>query len=129
MEKTKNILLIDDDQLIHISCEMIFYNTNYKLTSIVSAAEAINYPKYKSNYPKPDLILVDYMLENITGIDVVEEIRKYSCFNGRPIIIFTGYKNQISEKRCLLKELDICYVMAKPVTKEEMLVTLGKYLK
>lgn len=124
----KYILLIDDDQIIHLSCEMVLYGSRYELISIASPDEALQYPKHKDRYTKPDLILVDFMIEKISGIDVIEVIRKDSSFDNTPIILFTGYREQIIKNTEVLKRLNIACVLAKPILKEEMLAKLNEYI-
>ena len=43
---------------------------------------------------QPDLILVDYMMSGMTGLDVVRSIRKISSLEGVPIVIITSMEER-----------------------------------
>jgi len=58
--------------------------SNFKITSILSAEEALEEMKYK-NF---DVILSDYKMPGMNGLEFLEELRKKG--NEIPFIIFTG---------------------------------------
>jgi CheY-like chemotaxis protein len=117
----KNILLIDDDQMIHMSCEMMLYGSEYSITSITDPNEAMLYQELRHNYNNPDLIIVDYMMGKISGLDVIKSIRSNVYFDKTPIFLFTGFHENISQELDLLKSLKIVCVLPKPITKEKLL--------
>jgi CheY-like chemotaxis protein len=117
----KNIILIDDDPIIHMSCEMMFFGSVYKQISITEPEAALSFSKNKSNYVKPDLIIVDLMMGKISGINIIRSIREDSYFEETPIMLFTGYHEKIMEDEELLKELNVSFVLPKPITKEQLL--------
>jgi CheY-like chemotaxis protein len=124
----KHIILIDDDPIIHMSFEMMLFGSKYRKTSITNPAEAIRYQQFKDKYDKPDLMLIDYMMGQITGIDVIKSIRADSDFEWIPIILFTGYHEKMVQEVGLLKELNIACVLPKPLTKEQLLRELEAYI-
>jgi CheY-like chemotaxis protein len=124
----KHIILIDDDPIIHMSFEMMLFGSKYRKTSITDPAEAMLYQQSKDNYDKPDLMLIDYMMGKITGIDVIKSIRTDSYFEKIPIILFTGYYEKMVQEVDLLKELNIACVLPKPLSKEQLLSKLDTYI-
>jgi CheY-like chemotaxis protein len=128
MNAEKHIIVIDDDPLIHISCEMMLYGSRYRKTSIDDPVKAMLYQQSKDQYDKPDLILVDYMMGHITGIDVIQSIRIDPYFEKIPIIMFTGYSDQIIKEVTLLKKLNIASVLSKPISKAQLLLQLDHYV-
>jgi DNA-binding response OmpR family regulator len=124
----KNIILIDDDPIIHISVEMMLFGTNYTKQSIIDPEEALLYPQYKEQYNKPDLLLVDLMLGSVSGIKVIKLIREDSYFDQTPIMIFTGFPEKISQDVKLLNELNIACVLPKPLTKTQLLSRIRAFI-
>lgn len=125
----KHIILIDDDPIIHMSFEMMLFRSQYRKTSISDPTEAILYQQSKDKYDKPDLMLIDYMMGRITGIDVIKSIRTDSYFDKIPIILFTGYNEKMAQEVELLKELNITCVLPKPISKETLLYKLDAYIR
>ncbi len=128
MSEEKHIILIDDDPIIHMSCELMLFGTNYKKTSITDPDEALLYQKNKNKYEKPDLLLVDLMMGKISGIDVIRSIRTDTDFNNIPIILYTGYPHEMMQEPKILKELNITAVLSKPILKEHFLSKINFYI-
>ncbi len=128
MNRKKHILLIDDDPMIHMSCEMILFGSQYIKTSIIDSDEAIVYHQFKDKYIKPDVILVDLMMGNISGIDVIKSIRSNSYFDKTPIFLFTGFHEKIMQDIELLKELNIAGVLSKPISKEQLFAKIAVFV-
>ena len=124
----RHIILIDDDPIIHISFEMMLFGSKYRKTSITDPAEAMLYQQSKDKYDKPDLMLIDYMMGKISGIDVIKSIRTDSYFEKIPIMLFTGYHEKMAQEDELLKELNIACVLPKPLSKAQLLSKLDAYI-
>jgi DNA-binding NtrC family response regulator len=68
----KTILLIDDDEIIHILVEEYLKDTNVELLVSKSGKEGIKL--FNENYV--DLIILDLHMPEINGYDVLKEIKK-----------------------------------------------------
>lgn len=127
MKKYKRVIVIDDDPLIHMSCEMALLGSKYQKTSIQDVDEAVAYPKSKNKYEKPDIILMDQMLGYTYGTDIICTMRKDKYFDDIPIILHTGYADKIANS-AILKKLNILHVLLKPASKEQLLKCLNIYI-
>jgi CheY-like chemotaxis protein len=83
---SSNILFIDDDE---DSCELMsvmlsYADADYKVTSVLTAFEALNLIAQKSF----DLLVVDYKLPEMSGVELCRRIR--STDRQTPILFFTG---------------------------------------
>lgn len=77
---------------------------------------------------KPDLILLDIMLPNKNGIDILEEIRQEDKFKDLPVVMLTNYGDEENIRRSLeLGALD--YLKKYNVTPSDVGQRLEKYLK
>lgn len=128
MTENKHIILIDDDPIVHMACEMILYGSRYRKTSIMNPEEAMMYQRCKDKYDAPDLMLIDLMMGKVSGIDVIRSIRTDPSFDNIPILLYTGYHEKISQDINLLKELNIACILPKPITKEQFLSKIDTYI-
>ncbi|MCF6197584.1 MAG: response regulator, partial [Emcibacter sp.] len=83
--KTK-ILLIEDD---HSLTELIRYNLTQDGFSVHCEADGEE-GLYASEEVSPDLILLDWMLPNLSGIEVCRRIRRNKATQNGPIILLTA---------------------------------------
>ena len=87
------ILVIDDE--MHI-VELLKFNletANYEVDYSYDGFDGF----IKAKEIKPDLILLDWMLPNISGVDVLRKIRSYKDLENTPVIMLTA-KNMESDK-------------------------------
>jgi CheY-like chemotaxis protein len=122
-----NILMIDDDPLIHSSCRMMLFGSKHNQISIQDPDEALRYPACKDNYDKPNIIFVDLMMDNVNGLDVIREMRKDIYFDKIPVLLHTGYASEVMGTP-VLHELGIVHVLPKPCTKAQFLKCIDTYV-
>lgn len=90
---TKTILAVDDEE--HI-LELIRYNlegAGYKVLAAESGEEALEMLHKK----KCDLLLLDWMLPGIDGIDVIKRIRENPALKKLPVILLTAKNEEINK--------------------------------
>ncbi len=96
----KNILLIEDDPQIIDVYQIALKAAGFRVESIVMGGEAIEkVKKVKSGQlKKPDLILLDLILPDINGLEVLQEIRKYEETKDLSVVILSNYNSEGLEK-------------------------------
>ncbi|MFP5271094.1 ATP-binding protein [Coleofasciculus sp.] len=123
-EGTFHILIVDDEptnlQVIvnHLSLE------NYAITQASSALEALELIRLGF---KPDLILLDIMMPQMTGYELCKKLREQFLPNELPIVLLTA-KNQISD---LVEGFAVGAndYLTKPVLKNELLARIKTHLR
>ena len=89
----EKILVIDDEmhivELLKFNLEVNGYIVDYSLDSFEGY--------HKAKELKPNLILLDWMLPNISGIDVLKKIREDEDLKDTPVIMLTA-KNMERDK-------------------------------
>jgi len=81
----KNVLLVDDEEdLLKIIGSRI-KKWGYSLTEAKNGKEALKSVKDK----KPDIIVLDYLLPDMNGIAVLEQLRQID--KEVPVVMFTAY--------------------------------------
>lgn len=107
MAGNSRVLIIDDDPDIVESVKVVLETKNYRVSTAGSGADGVK----KAVAEKPDLILLDVMLEKIdTGFEVSRELKRIDVTKNIPIIMITA-----------IKELpDLNYKMGSTPTTSEM---------
>lgn len=117
------VLVIDDE--MHI-VELLKFNletSNYKVDFAYDGLDGY----IKAKEMKPDLILLDWMLPNISGIDVLRKIRTDKDLKQIPVIMLTA-KNMESNKIEGL-EVGADDYITKPFSVKELLARISSVLR
>ena len=114
LEQTDRILLVDDEESLRLTFEMLLKRAGYEsVTGVSSFDEAINIVEQEDF----DLIISDIVLQGTSGIDLLRQIKEMgkTC----PVVMITGYPNiETAAEAVRLGAFD--YV-PKPVKKDELL--------
>lgn len=117
------ILIIDDE--IHI-VELIKFNLENSGYEVDVSYDGLDgYLKIKQD--KPNLVLLDWMLPNISGIDMLKKIRSDESLSNIPVIMLTA-KNMERDKIEGL-ELGADDYITKPFSIKELLARISSVLR
>jgi CheY-like chemotaxis protein len=96
----KTILLVEDEPQIIDVYQTALRGAGFEVESIVMGGDAIEkVKKIKSGQlKKPDLILLDLVLPDINGLEVLKEIRGYPETKDLSVIVLTNYGDGDLEK-------------------------------
>lgn len=110
---TKKILFIDDDPVVLMVGEIMLKKLGYQIITAEKGQEGMDLITQEI-----DLVLLDLMLPDLYGLDVLEHIKANKKTRHIPIVIQTG----INDK----KEIDKAYkfgaanVLLKPYSKHDL---------
>jgi DNA-binding response OmpR family regulator len=80
----KRILIVDDEPGIGKVLRIEFSLSGFDVSTTTSGAEAIKLIRAQ----EPDVVLLDILMPDVTGMDVLNEVRTFSRV---PVIAFTGH--------------------------------------
>lgn len=120
MNREKSIIIIDDDPNISELMSLYLEKEGYQTTEFLSGVEALS----KMNDLHPDLILLDVMLPQMDGYEVLGEIRKTSKV---PVIMVTA-KGDTFDK-VLGLELGADDYLVKPFDTKELLARVKAVIR
>jgi CheY-like chemotaxis protein/predicted regulator of Ras-like GTPase activity (Roadblock/LC7/MglB family) len=110
----KRVLIVDDDQsiarLLKYSLEKL--GTDYEIVTAVNSFDALDEVEKQAF----DLVVVDYMMPGLTGIDVARAVRRISP--DTQVVLMTAYGTQ--RLRDTTKYLGLDGYIDKPFTLEEI---------
>lgn len=107
------ILVVDDEPDVCQFVESYFGRRNMKVSTTASGAEAL----FLIKDFKPDIILLDHLLEDITGLEVLKRLRKTD--KDLPVVVISGCEFT-EEKEQEIRDLGITEFLHKPLILEEL---------
>lgn len=110
-----NILICDDDPVVHESLKIYLRNENFNCLSAYDGEEALKQIKCFM----PALIILDIMMPKLNGLEVCKEVRKTSSV---PIIMLTAKGEEID--RILGLELGADDYIVKPFSPREVVARI-----
>lgn len=117
-------LIVEDNPINVIVLKKFIENvcTADVVTSGAKALEVLAEKKY-------DLMLLDINLgsEQMTGLEVLEEIRRVSDLKSLPVIIVTAYASEEANTQYLSQPFT--ELVIKPIEKEKILAVIAKYIQ
>ncbi len=120
MSQTPHILICDDDPVVHESLALYFENEHFTHSDAYDGREGLNMVAET----KPDLILLDVMMPELTGLEVCKEIRKTLS---TPIIILTAKGEEID--RVVGLEIGADDYIVKPFSPREVIARIKAVLR
>ena len=119
-DSTEKILIVDDDKNICEVINMYLQSTGYETKMVYDGKAAVDAFK---DY-KPNLVILDVMLPNMNGIDVLKWIRKEGTV---PVIMLTA-KGETFDK-VLALELGADDYIVKPFEPKELMARIKAVMR
>ena len=120
---TKNILVVEDEPDLRTTLEFNLKSEGYKVNSAADGRGAIN----EIGKKVPDLVLLDLMLPDMSGLEVCKKIRKESFSDQVSIIMLTAKGEEVD--RVLGFELGADDYVVKPFSVRELMLRISSILK
>ncbi|MCL1863235.1 MAG: response regulator [Defluviitaleaceae bacterium] len=121
MEKL-SVVVVDDQPSI---CKEVasFLREGYDVHAFKGGREAIGY--LETNHA--DLILLDYYMPEMTGFELMMQIRQNKSFDDTPIIFLTSETSERLEHE--MEQRGANDYLCKPISKDELLACIEKNIK
>jgi two-component system, OmpR family, phosphate regulon response regulator PhoB len=120
---SKRMLLVEDDRPLADLVAFHFERVGYSVTRTADGEEAL----ILVEETRPDVILLDWMIEGISGIEVCRRLRRRSATSNVPIIMLTARGDESDRIRGLDTGADD-YV-TKPFSPRELVARVGAVLR
>ncbi|HOQ81285.1 MAG TPA: response regulator, partial [Candidatus Cloacimonadota bacterium] len=106
----QKILFIDDELPVLNVMARILDKLNYQATCFSESDKALQ--EYLNNQDEYDLIITDYYMPKMTGIDLIQELRSQSL--NIPIVLSTGYSEYLTNES--IEKYQITDYVSKPIS-------------
>ncbi|PZO44245.1 MAG: adenylate cyclase [Pseudanabaena frigida] len=120
--QTGKILIVDDNRDLRSYLRRVLNKAGYGVISAHNGAHG--YVKAKQH--RPDLIVTDLMMPQVSGLDLIALIRKDEQLSGTPMILLTAKANE--ETRIEGTEMGADGYLAKPFNDRELLAEVRNLL-
>ena len=111
----KSVVIIEDEPFIIEALTFLLENEGLDVRSISDGANAIDFI-IKS---KPNLVILDIMLPNVSGMKILEDIRSMGEISNLPVLMLTA-KGQKKDRRAA-EEAGVSKFMTKPFDNQELI--------
>lgn len=116
------VLIVEDEEAIR---EMLSFTLHRAGFEVIEAADAREGEKQLGQ--KPDLVLLDWMLPGISGVEFARRLRKDSATQEIPIIMLTARGEE--ENKLKGFEVGVDDYMTKPFSTQELLARIKAVLR
>ncbi len=116
------IFVIDDDQQLLHMVGLMLERGGHSITLIHKPEEGLE--KLKAD--KPDLLVVDVMMPNMSGHDLTRQIRATKELENLPVLVLTARSQDVDRDTALRSGAD--GYLSKPVTSQELIEQVDKLL-
>ncbi|MGD9823993.1 ATP-binding protein [Desulfobacter sp.] len=120
---TERIALIDDEINIAAAIQSILINLGYRVTAFTDSLQALS--AIQSSPDEFDLIITDYTMPGLTGLDVVKKLRSAGILI--PVILTSGFLGKNIEESA--KEAGISQLLYKPANTYQLANSIRKALE
>jgi len=111
----KKVLVVDDEiHIVHVVAIKL-RNNGYEVITAENGAEAFELACQE----KPDIIVTDFQMPVMTGLELVEKLRQREQTKNIPVILLTARNFAISQEQ--QEELQISDCLSKPFSPKELL--------
>jgi len=118
----KRVLVADDEAHILHVVSMKLRNAGYEVLTAVDGEEALELCASE----KPDLLITDYQMPVMTGLELCRQLRASETIGNVPTIMLTARGFDIDPGQ--MKEAGIATVLAKPFSPRELLGKVDELL-
>ncbi|TKB89459.1 MAG: response regulator [Nitrospira sp.] len=115
------VCIVDDNEDILILLEAMLKTDGYEVVSCTNGRDALQLIREE----QPDLILTDFMMPDLNGLELIEQARQYNpdlCF-----IVMTGFATIELATECIRS--GATDFLAKPFTSEALNIAVERALK
>lgn len=117
------ILLIEDDQLIRELYERQLNKAGFETTAIASGSEGLK--AFENGIF--DLVLLDIMLPDLSGIEILKEINNKNLTHKAPIVLLTNLANDSVIKDGMKLGI-VGYLIKAQITPKDLIAEVNRFL-
>lgn len=112
---SKSVLIVEDEPFIIEALSYLLKNEGHNVTSYTDGDGCVEHIQ-KTN---PDLVILDMMLPNKSGMQILEELRSIDNLTQLPVLMLTA-KGQRKDQSAA-KKAGVSMFMTKPFSNKEII--------
>ena len=119
---TKQILVVDDDPLMHRLFQHHLERAGYQMVSARNGREALD----AAARQPPQLIVMDIMMPDMDGLEALRELKKSDATKAIPVIIITANGHHIARKES--ESCGAAVFLTKPFSPMQLLTEIKRFV-
>jgi DNA-binding response OmpR family regulator len=120
--KDKRVLVVDDDPVVIRLVKELLKSQGYQVESARDGIDAMVMVKKE----KPDLIVLDIMMPELNGYDVLRTLKFTDEYKEIPVLLLTAREQELDKRIGEMMGIDY---LQKPVNREAFIEKINKALK
>ena len=118
----KKILIADDEENLRILVRTTLEDPEVRIIEAEDGSRALDLIRQE----RPDIVLLDWMMPGMTGIDVLQAVKADAGLAGIPVIMLTAKAQAADRERGL--EMGAYEYLFKPFSPLELMNVVGRVL-
>lgn len=118
----KMILVVEDEEDFHRVLRRVLEPEGYKVVSSLSAEEALR----MLEVAVPDLVIIDWNLPVMTGLEFAKTLKQSSKFRKIPLIIYTVRESEADQVNAYSQGIQ--FFLTKPVESTVLIAKIKQLL-
>ena len=119
--KDKKVLVVDDDPVVIRLVKEILKNLGYQVETAKDGIDAMVLVKQE----RPDLIVLDIMMPELNGYDVLRTLKFTDEFKDIPVLLLTSREQELDRRIGEMMGIDY---LQKPVNREAFIERIQKII-
>ena len=116
----RRVLVVDDNHTAGEILAVMLHNIGFSVTYVASAAEALIKLKHVDTPQAFDLVMVDWKMPEMTGIEMIRAMKELPLYHELPkVVMVTAYGRD--DAMHAAQGLEVCSFLTKPVTPSSLL--------
>ena len=124
MSAKKKLLIVDDDPSLREIFRVFMETEGFEVDEAEDGVKGLE----KVKAFKPDLLVLDLMMPNMNGAEVIKRLAETDVFARLPIVVISGFGDQAKEQE-LRKAKNVADFMKKPVDYKDLVTRVRGLLK
>lgn len=117
------VMIVDDDEIIRLTLIKLLESMDVEIVEVPNGKTAFKTVESK----KPHLILLDIIMPDFNGLDVLGQLKQNEETKNIPVIMLTSDDRIETRQKAL--QLGADDFISKPIKKEELIPRLSKFLE
>jgi len=110
----RKVLVVEDDLLNRMFYQEVLGAAGHEVSMVADGAAVMR----EVERFQPDVITMDIQLPHISGLRLIQQLRRQSATRAIPIIAITAFAGRDEESKC--REAGATNYLAKPVTMDRL---------
>lgn len=118
------VLIIEDDNFLSDLYKIQFEKSGYKVVQSYDGLDGLS----KISLENPSVVVLDLIMPELTGLEVLERLKKDSKFSDLPIVVLSNLRDEEKIKKALTLGA-VGYIIKPTLTPKQVVDEVSKYIK